>query len=103
MIVAEHTLITYHFIRKMKETMWKLIMGWSKLLLLFINICSAGCEFEMKGEFTFLLTILTLIISAVKPHEVCEIHATIIRRVENEGFHRLVWFFKHIITKSSIA
>lgn len=39
-------------------------------------------------KWVFLIQIALLIVCAVQCNEVCEIHATIIRRIENDGFHR---------------
>jgi hypothetical protein len=47
------------------------------------------CEMEAKKvEFILVIHIALSILPFVQCEEVCEIHATIIRRVENEGFHR---------------
>lgn len=47
------------------------------------------CEMEAKKvECILVIQIAFSILPFVQCKEVCEIHATIIRRVENEGFHR---------------
>ena len=47
------------------------------------------CEMEAKKiKFVLVIQIAFSILPFVQCKEVCEIHATIIRRIENEGFHR---------------
>jgi hypothetical protein len=47
------------------------------------------CEMEAKKvEWILVIQIAFSILSLMQCKEVCEIHATIIRRIENEGFHR---------------
>lgn len=50
------------------------------------------CKMETKGELSVewipIIHIAFCILCVVQCDEICEIHATVIRRIENEGFHR---------------
>ena len=48
-------------------------------------MCEMGAK---KVECILVIQIAFSILPFVQCKEVCEIHATIIRRIENEGFHR---------------
>lgn len=57
------------------------------------------CEMETKKvECSLVIQIVFFILPVVQCKEVCEIHATIIRRIENEGFHRDIHSLVEIVT-----
>jgi hypothetical protein len=43
---------------------------------------------ELSVEWILIIQVAFCILCVVQCNEICEIHATVIRRVENEGFHR---------------
>lgn len=59
---------------------------------LWICVCVSVCEMRTRRAFSsgriFLIQIALSAVCVVQCKEVCDIHATIIRRIENEGFHR---------------
>ncbi|XP_021934396.1 phosphatidylinositol-glycan biosynthesis class X protein isoform X2 [Zootermopsis nevadensis] len=49
-------------------------------------------------EWILIIQLAFCILSVVRCNEICEIHATVIRRIENEGFHRDIHSLVEIVT-----
>lgn len=53
-----------------------------------MSMCEMKTKRGLSAKWVFAIQIALLIVCGVQCNEVCETHATIIRRIKNEGFHR---------------
>lgn len=66
-----------------------------------MSVCEMKTKRVLSAKWVFVIQIALFIVCGVQCNEVCEIHATIIRRIENEGFHRDIHSLVEIVTGSS--